>query len=174
MTSTGGSRALQRAVQTGEMYGAFSPDRSRLLTGGDGPVPKVHIWDIETGNCLHTLTGHKEPVAALAWTGDQRWAASTDAFAFGMRTQASALPSWIVTGPTSVPWTSAGRESNSSPDAETELSACGKRQPARCCKCLKVTLTAPIMLFSTQPGLESYREAATGRSGSGRLGRGAA
>ena len=58
------------------MYGAFSPDRSRLLTGGDGPQPKVHIWDVETGNCLHALVGHREPVAALAWTQDQRWVAS--------------------------------------------------------------------------------------------------
>jgi len=50
MTSTGRNRTLQLPVQTSEMYGAFSPDRSRLLTGGDGPVPKVHIWDAGTGN----------------------------------------------------------------------------------------------------------------------------
>jgi WD40 repeat protein len=67
---------LQLPVETEEMYGAFSPDRSRLLSGGDGPVPKVHIRDVETGNCIQVLTGHKGPVAALAWTEDQRWVAS--------------------------------------------------------------------------------------------------
>jgi len=75
MTTTGRNRTLRLTVQTSEMYGAFSPDRSRLLTGGDGHVPKVHIWDVETGNCLQALTGHKGPVAALAWTEDQRWVA---------------------------------------------------------------------------------------------------
>ena len=73
---TGGNRALQLPVHTTEMYGAFSPDRSRLLTGGDGADPKVHIWDVETGRCLHELTGHKEPVAALGWSVDQQWIAS--------------------------------------------------------------------------------------------------
>ena len=73
-----GSRNLvfRLPVETEEMYGAFSPNRSRLLTGGDGANPKVHIWDVETGNCLRVLKGHKEPVAALAWTEDQRVVAS--------------------------------------------------------------------------------------------------
>src|SRR5215468_9320784 len=69
-------RAIHLPVETEEMYGDFSLDRSRLLTGGDGSNPKVHIWDVETGNCLRVLTGHKEPVAALAWATDQRLAAS--------------------------------------------------------------------------------------------------
>jgi len=64
-------RVLHLQVETGEMYGVFSPDRSRLLTGGDGANPKVHIWDVETGNCLRVLNGHKEPLAALAWAEDQ-------------------------------------------------------------------------------------------------------
>src|SRR5215831_12465298 len=69
-------RAIHLPVETEEMYGDFSPDRSRLLTGGDGSNPKVHIWDVETGNCLRVFNGHKEPVAALAWAGDQRSVAS--------------------------------------------------------------------------------------------------
>jgi WD40 repeat protein len=73
---TGRNRALQLPVHTTEMYGAFSPDRSRLLTGGDGADPKVHIWDVETGKCLYELTGHRGPVAALGWTVDQQWIAS--------------------------------------------------------------------------------------------------
>ena len=67
---------FQLPVETEEMCGAFSPDRTRLLTGGDGAVPKVQIWDVKSGNCLQTFRGHKEPVAALAWTQDQRWVAS--------------------------------------------------------------------------------------------------
>ena len=76
MTTAGRNRALQLPVQTTEMYSAFSPDRSRALTGGDGPVPKAHIRDVATGNCLQALTGHKGPVAALAWAEHQRWVAS--------------------------------------------------------------------------------------------------
>src|SRR5437899_1864519 len=64
------NRALHLQVETEEMYAVFSPDRSRLLTGGDGTHPKVHIWDVETGNCLRVLNGHEEPVAALAWSED--------------------------------------------------------------------------------------------------------
>ena len=74
--ASGGNRALHLPVHTTEMYGAFSPDRSRLLTGGDGPNPKVRLWDVETGNCLYELTGHTGPVTALAWTVDQQWIAS--------------------------------------------------------------------------------------------------
>ena len=69
-------RVLHLQVQAGEMYGAFSPDRSRLLTGGDGANPKIQIWDVETGTCLRVLNGHKEPVSALAWAEDQRSVAS--------------------------------------------------------------------------------------------------
>ena len=46
-------------VATEEMYGVFSPDRSRMLTGGYGCNPKIQIWDVETGNCLRVLTGHR-------------------------------------------------------------------------------------------------------------------
>ena len=69
-------RALQLKVQTEEMYGVFSSDRSLLLTGGDGANPKAHIWNIETGACLQVFNGHREPVAALAWAGDRQYLAS--------------------------------------------------------------------------------------------------
>ena len=63
-------------VHTHEMYGVFSPDGSCLLTGGDGAVPTIQIWDVETDACLHTLTGHTRPVSSLAWSDDQRQVAS--------------------------------------------------------------------------------------------------
>ena len=73
MTATGPSRALQLPVQTREMAAAFSPDRSRLITIDDRTI---QLWETETANCLHTLTGHNGPVSALAWTADQQWVAS--------------------------------------------------------------------------------------------------
>lgn len=76
MTNINPSRALQLTVQTQEMCGAFSPNRSRLLTGGDGPAPKVQIWDVETGSSLKVLYGHREPVMSLTWTDDQLRVAS--------------------------------------------------------------------------------------------------
>src|SRR6185503_7167327 len=76
MTDARTHSVIQLPVQTEEMYGKFSPDCTCLLTGGDGAVPRVQIWDVESGNCLKTLIGHKEPVAALAWTKDERWVAS--------------------------------------------------------------------------------------------------
>jgi hypothetical protein len=62
----GESLTLRLPVQTSAMSGAFAPDRLRLLSGDDGPVSKVQIWDVDTGTCLQVLTGHKGPVAALA------------------------------------------------------------------------------------------------------------
>src|SRR5260370_25303037 len=66
MMSSRRDRVLHLQVETEEMYGVFSPDRSRLLTAGDGANPKVHIWDAETGNCLRAVNGHKEPAAHIA------------------------------------------------------------------------------------------------------------
>jgi len=40
MSNTCSIRMLNLPVGTHEMYGAFSPDRSRLLTGGDAPKPE--------------------------------------------------------------------------------------------------------------------------------------
>ena len=75
-------RVLHLQVETEEMYGVFSPDRSRLLNGGDGPNPKVRIWDVQTGNCLrvlnevgdavdHTCNDHLIGVGVPLQAGDQ-------------------------------------------------------------------------------------------------------
>ena len=37
-------RVFSLPVATHEMYGLFSPDRSRLLSGGDGANPEIRIW----------------------------------------------------------------------------------------------------------------------------------
>ena len=74
--ATGGNRALQLPVHTTEMYGAFSPDRSRLLTGGDGRRSEGPRLGCRNRELPYELTGHTQPVAALAWSDDQQWIAS--------------------------------------------------------------------------------------------------
>ncbi|KAG1870888.1 hypothetical protein F4604DRAFT_1771274, partial [Suillus subluteus] len=46
----------------------YSPDSSKLATGGDEDAA-VKIWDAETGERLNTLK-HDITVCSLAWTSD--------------------------------------------------------------------------------------------------------
>jgi len=130
------------------------------------------------GNCLQALTGHQEPVSALAWATDQRWVASgalsIHAFAFGTLAPASAFVFWRVIGPMSVQCASVSRGSNYCPEPGTALSASGGCQAGSCCKCSRVTRTASTRPFSTRARLESCQVAGTGRSDSGRSARHAA
>jgi len=51
----------------------FSPDGGRVATvGGD----RVILWDAATGERLHTLTGHKGRVLAMAFGPDDKWLAT--------------------------------------------------------------------------------------------------
>ena len=36
----------------------------------------VRLWDVERGDCLHTLTRHKEPVYSVAFSPDGKYLAS--------------------------------------------------------------------------------------------------
>jgi WD40 repeat protein len=75
-------RAFSLPAATHEMYGAFSPDTSRLLSGGDGVEPEVRIWDVETGGSLRVFKGHKQPVSALFCnTCDTNWPPSKEEIA---------------------------------------------------------------------------------------------
>jgi small GTP-binding protein len=53
---------------------AFSPDGTRVLTGGIDH--SVRLWDGETGRCLHLFEGHENTVESVAWSADQRRALS--------------------------------------------------------------------------------------------------
>ena len=68
-------------VLTGHRYGVFalawSPDGSRLMTGG-GADQQVRLWDAATGATIVTLTGHTDWVHAVAWSSDGTSLASAD------------------------------------------------------------------------------------------------
>jgi WD40 repeat protein/tetratricopeptide (TPR) repeat protein/tRNA A-37 threonylcarbamoyl transferase component Bud32 len=53
---------------------AFSPDRRRLA--GASFDDTVQVWDAATGNVVHTLRGHTQPVLGVAFSPDSRRLAS--------------------------------------------------------------------------------------------------
>ena len=52
----------------------FSPDGKRLVAGGESN--SIKVWDVETGNVLQTLPGHRGDVYTVAFSADGRWIAS--------------------------------------------------------------------------------------------------
>lgn len=53
---------------------AFSADGKKVLCGDhDG---KIRLWDATTGDCLHTLKGHRDSVWSVAWSANKRFALS--------------------------------------------------------------------------------------------------
>jgi WD40 repeat protein len=53
---------------------AFSPDGKRLAAGGENNLVKV--WDVQTGDVLQSLPGHRGDVFTVAFSHDGRWIAS--------------------------------------------------------------------------------------------------
>lgn len=52
---------------------AFFQNETRALSAGGG---EIYIWDLDSGEKLHTFKGHTAEISALALSEDQSWAAS--------------------------------------------------------------------------------------------------
>lgn len=68
---------------TNHMAYAISPDGKRALSGGDGGsrTPGVisdsmRLWDLETGGCLRVFEHYTSRIENIAWSADQRLAAT--------------------------------------------------------------------------------------------------
>jgi WD40 repeat protein len=66
---------VQEFQQQGPVYGlAFTPDDRYLVSGGDDKI--VHVWDLEKGAELASLTGHTGSIQDISFSMDGKQMAS--------------------------------------------------------------------------------------------------
>jgi WD40 repeat protein len=53
---------------------AFSPGGTKIAAGDENH--QVIIWDVESGEPLHTLLGHSDRVTGVSWSPDSHQVAS--------------------------------------------------------------------------------------------------
>ena len=80
--NTGKRKATLNAYSDNARYSvytralAFSPDGKTFVSGYEGEMHSrenyhlIHVWDVETGKHLNTLTGHRGGVRSLAYSAD--------------------------------------------------------------------------------------------------------
>ena len=54
----------------------FAPDGTRIATGGYGG--EIRVWEVPSGNLLHTLDAHKDTVRGLAWLNERTLVSGAD------------------------------------------------------------------------------------------------
>ena len=65
----------RKVIHSGVVHAlAWSPDGSRIVTGGDDRIARV--WDAETGEEVLSIRGHTASIRTLAWSPDGQWIAT--------------------------------------------------------------------------------------------------
>jgi WD40 repeat protein len=73
-------RTLQADNQTQVSSIAVSNDGATIVAGGEGSAPNIRVWNLNSGEELHTLTGLKDSVLSVAISRDGQFAAATESF----------------------------------------------------------------------------------------------
>ena len=67
---------LQRTLQGARPPSVLSPDGRLAITGDALDKQVLRLWDLASGECVHQLKGHNDPVTVVRFTRDGRFAVS--------------------------------------------------------------------------------------------------
>ena len=167
----GSSRALRLPVHTTEMYRTFSPDRSRLLTGGDEARMRRSPSGMSRPGIactsLPAIQNRLRRSPGVLTSSGLSPARSINPCACGMSGQATAFLSWKGIDPMSAPLRSVSRARNCSQGPATPWSVSGRCQKRSCYRYSRVTPMGFTTPSSTRLTVDSCRAVETARSESG-------